>query len=443
MKHTLRKDIRKIFDAGLKAADPKQAVCRAVHLSTDNRLRIGDKEYDLGQFNRIKVVGTGKAAAPMAAAIEDILGSRISGGIITTKYGHSLPLKRFTITEAGHPVPDEAGLAGTRHILKLVEQSDDKDLIICLISGGGSALMPLPVPDITLKDKQKTTQVLLACGANIHEINTIRKHLSGVKGGKLAMAAFPGTLVTLILSDVIGDDLDVIASGPTVPDRSTFADCMEILEKYNITGEMPPHVTEYLKRGVHGTEPETPKSGDRVFDKNQLLIIGSSNLSIDAARDEAAALGYNTLLLSSFIEGETRDVAKVHTAIIKETFKSGNPVPRPACIISGGETTVTIRGDGLGGRNMEFILAAAIEIEGLDGVVVLSGGTDGTDGPTDAAGAIADGMTVQRGLAQGYNASEFLKNNDSYHFFEVLEDLLMTGPTMTNVMDLRILLMAS
>jgi len=440
MKYNPRKDIRKIFDAGLKAADPKQAVSRAVQISADDRLTIGEREYDLGQFDRIRVIGVGKAAAPMAAAIEDILGSRISEGLISTKYGHGLPLKRFVVTEAGHPVPDEAGLAASRHIINLLEQSNDKDLIICLISGGGSALMPLPVSDISLTDKQKTTEILLDCGANIHEINTIRKHISEVKGGKLARAAFPGTLITLILSDVIGDNLDVIASGPTVPDRSTFTNCMEILGKYNITGEIPSHVIEYLKRGAQGIEPETPEPEDTIFDKTRVLIVGSSSLSIEAARDKAVASGYNTLILSSFIEGETREVAKVHAAITKEVLKSGNPVPRPACIISGGETTVTIYGDGLGGRNMEFALAAAIEIERLDGVVILSGGTDGTDGPTDAAGAIADGTTIQRGLAQGYNASEFLKNNDSYHFFEALEDLLMTGPTMTNVMDLRILL---
>jgi len=440
MKHDTREDIRKIFDTGLKAADPKEAVSRAVCLSADDRLQVGEQYYDLGQFDRIRVVGAGKAAAPMAAAIEDILGPRISEGFISTKYGHGLPLKRFAVTEAGHPVPDEAGLAASQHIINLLEQSDERDLIICLISGGGSALMPLPVPGISLTDKQKTTQILLACGATIHEINTIRKHISGIKGGKLARAAFPGTLITLILSDVIGDDLDVIASGPTVPDRSTFTDCMEILEKYNITDKIPPHVIEYLKRGARGIEPETPKPKDTIFDKTNVLIIGSSSLSNDAARDEAVALGYDTLILSSFIEGETRDVAKVHTAIIKEILKSGNPLSRPACIISGGETTVTIHGDGLGGRNMEFALAAAIEIEGLDGVFVLSGGTDGTDGPTDAAGAIADGTTVQRGMAKGCNASEFLKNNDSYNFFKVLEDLLMTGPTMTNVMDLRVLL---
>jgi len=435
-----REDILKIFDAGLKAADPKEAVSRFVRLATGDRLKIGDREYDLGRFDGIKVVGAGKAAALMAAAIESILGSRIDEGIIITKYGHSLPLERFAVIEAGHPVPDEAGMAGTGHILNLLERSDEKDLIICLISGGGSALMPLPVSGITLRDKQETTRILLACGANIHEINAIRKHISGIKGGGLANAALPSTLVTLILSDVIGDDLDVIASGPTVADRSTFSDCVKAVEKYGIKNDIPPVVMKYLENGARGMETETPKPADRIFDRTYNLIIGSGDLSIDAARDEASALRYNALILSSFVEGETCDVAKVHAAIIKEILKSGNPVPRPACVISGGETTVTIRGDGLGGRNMEFALAAAIEIEGLDGVAVLSGGTDGTDGPTDAAGAVADGATVTRGLAQGHKASEFLKNNDSYHFFEGLNDLLITGPTMTNVMDLRILL---
>lgn len=442
-----RKDILNIFKAGLKAADPKQAVFRFVRLTHDNRLMIGDhenevlrKSYDLRRFNSIKVVGAGKAVAPMAAAVEGILGSRIDEGIIITKYGHSLPLERVAVAEAGHPVPDEAGREGTEHILKLLERSDENDLIICLLSGGGSALMPLPVSGITLMDKQTLTRVLLDCGANIHEINAIRKHISGIKGGRLAHSTFPGTLVTLILSDVIGDDLDVIASGPTVPDGSTFSDCIKIIEKYCIQDKIPQNVMEYLRRGVCGMEPETPKSGNRIFEKTYNLIIGSSILSLSASKNEAASSGYNSLILSSFVEGETRDIAKVHAAIIKEILKSGNPVPKPACIISGGETTVTIHGDGLGGRNMEFVLAAAIEIDGLEGTVVLSGGTDGTDGPTDAAGAIADGTTVQKGLSQGFDASEFLKNNDSYHFFEGLNDLLITGPTMTNVMDLRILL---
>lgn len=437
---SLHRNVREIFDAGLKAADPGQAIKRAVKPGKDGELIVGGRKYKLNQFNRIVVVGAGKAASPMAVAIEDILGSYLSEGAITTKYGHGLSLKVISLTEAGHPVPDEAGLAGTEHILKLLHETKENDLIFCLISGGGSALMPLPVPGLTLEDKQKTTEELLACGAAIHEINAIRKHISAIKGGKLAKAAYPGTLITLILSDVIGDDLDVIASGPTVPDKSTFADCAAILEKYNITERVPPEVAAYIARGNAGLEPETSKPGDPIFDKAQAVIVGSASLSIDAARKKAIQLGYNTLILSTLIEGETREVAKVHTAIIREILKSGNPVTRPACIISGGETTVTIHGNGLGGRNTEFVLAAAIEISGLDDVIILSGGTDGTDGPTDAAGAVADGTTLSKALGKGYSAAEYLKNNDSYHFFEATGDLLKTGPTMTNVMDLRILL---
>jgi len=434
-----RSDIREIFNAGLEAADPGEAVRSAVRLAGE-RLVVGDRQYDPAAFDRVMVVGAGKAAASMAAALEDILGPYLTEGIITTKYGHGCALKTVSATEAGHPIPDEAGVRGSRLILDLLEGAGERDLVLCVISGGGSALLPMPIGGISLDDKQKTTQALLDCGADIHEINTIRKHISGIKGGRLAMTAFPATLVTLVLSDVIGDDLDVIASGPAVPDRSTFADCMEIVDRYDLRGTFPPPVIAYLKDGMEGKHPETPKPGDSVFDRTSVSIIGSNALSVSAAKRKAAALGYNAIILSSSIEGETREVAKVHTAIAREIQKSGNPVPTPGCIISGGETTVTIRGDGLGGRNMEFVLAAAIEIDGVDGVTLLSGGTDGTDGPTDAAGAVADGSTVGSARERGVDAARYLGNNDSYHFFEATGDLLITGPTMTNVMDLRIFL---
>jgi len=434
-----RLDIRKIFDAGLKAADPGEAIRRAVKL-TGKRLLISDREYDLGAFDRVMVVGAGKAGASMVSSLEGILGSYITGGTIITKYGYGLALNIVSVMEAGHPIPDESGVRGSECILDLLEDAGKRDFVLCVISGGGSALLPMPVSGISLHDKQKTTQALLDCGADIHEINTIRKHISGIKGGRLAEAAFPATLVTLILSDVTGDDLDVIASGPTVPDRSTFRDCMEIVNKYDLEERLPPSVIAYLKRGVEGREPETPKPGDPVFDRTLAFVTGSCALSVFSAKQKAVELGYNAIILSSCIEGETRDVAKVHAAIAKEILKSGNPVSTPGCVISGGETTVTIRGDGLGGRNMEFVLAAAMEIEGLGGVTLLSGGTDGTDGPTDSAGAIADGTTVQAARYRGYDAALYLRNNDSYHFFEATGDLLMTGPTMTNVMDLRIFL---
>ena len=434
-----RSDIRAIFDAGLKAADPGEAVRRSVRLAS-NLLEVGGREYDLGAFDRVMIVGAGKAAASMAAALEDILGPYLTEGIITTKYGHGCALNVVSVTEAGHPIPDEAGVRGSRRILDLLEGAVERDLVLCVISGGGSALLPLPADGISLDDKQKTTQTLLDCGADIHQINTIRKHISGIKGGKLAMAALPATLVTLVLSDVIGDDLDVIASGPTVPDQSTFADCIKIVNHYDLEDELPPPVIAYLKDGIEGKHPENPKAGDPVFEKTSASIIGSCALSLTAAKQKAAALGYNATILSSSVEGETREAAQNHAGIAREVQISGNPVPIPACMISGGETTVTIRGDGLGGRNMEFVLAAAIEIDGLAGITVLSGGTDGTDGPTDAAGAIADGTTVQKARDRGIDAARYLANNDSYHFFEVTGDLLITGPTMTNVMDLRIFL---
>jgi hydroxypyruvate reductase len=433
-------DAMAIFRAGLRAADPRAAVLRAVRTAAGGILSVGGVPYELDRFRRILVVGGGKAGAPMAKALEDLLGPRIAKGVVVTKYGHGMPLDRVILREAAHPVPDASGRTGAGEILSLLRDAGEEDLVFCLLSGGGSALLPLPAPGVSLEDKQGTTRELLACGASIHEINAVRKHLSAIKGGRLAGAAYPATLVSLILSDVIGDDLDTIASGPTVPDRSTFAECMEILENYGISGKVPPGALEHLRRGVRGEVPETPKEDDPAFGRTQAVIVGSAALSLAAAREEALRMGYNTLILSSVMEGETRDVARVHGAIGKEVIRTGNPVPRPACLLSGGETTVTIRGNGLGGRNTEFVLAAAMEIAGLPGIVVFSAGTDGTDGPTDAAGAVADGTTLDRARERGLSPSGFLKNNDSYHFFEALGDLVVTGPTLTNVMDLRIVL---
>jgi len=440
MNRRSRRDILDIFYAGVDAADPKGAVTKNLRLRDGELLEIGDDSFDLKTFERIVVVGFGKAASPMALALEDILGPRIAEGTVTTKYGYGIPLKYISTVEAGHPIPDQAGLSAAQNILRLLDTAGEKDLVICLISGGGSALMPMPEESISLTDKQETTRALLECGATIHEINAVRKHMSRVKGGKLATAAFPATLVALMLSDVIGDDLDVIASGPTVPDRTTFGDCMNIIGNYDISVSIPRPVLSFFKRGAEGKEKETPKPGDRVFDSSHAYIIGSSSLSLEAAKKKARDLGYTAMILSSSIEGETREVAKVHAAIAKEIGKTGNPLEKPACIISGGETTVTIRGNGLGGRNMEFCLASAIEIEGMEGATILSGGTDGTDGPTDAAGAIVNGKTATEARLRGVDPRQYLKKNDSYHFFEATGDLLTTGPTMTNVMDIRIII---
>jgi hydroxypyruvate reductase len=437
----LRKDALAIFRAALRAADPVEAVRRAMRADGDT-LTVGRKRYNLTRFENVFVLGAGKASAAMAQAAERILGRRITAGLVQTKYGHGAPLKRIEVHEAGHPVPDENGVTGARRLAQLAAQAGPRDLVIFLISGGASALTPYPAEPITLAEKQATTRLLLECGATIHEINAVRKHISAFKGGQLARLANPATLVTLMLSDVIGDSMDVIGSGPTVPDHSTFSTAHGILEKYALLGRVPPAVLERLRQGIDGALPDTPKLGDPAFAKTQNLIVGSNRLAVDAAAQKARELGYRTLVLSTFIEGETRDVAGVHTAIAKEIRASGQPLKPPACIISGGETTVTIKGNGLGGRNQEFVLTAAMTIAGTENVAVLSGGTDGTDGPTDAAGAIADGSTIARAAASGLTAADFLNRNDSYRFFDPLGDLIKTGPTRTNVMDVRLVLVA-
>jgi glycerate 2-kinase len=433
----LRRDATAIFRAALEAADPRRAVERHVRIEGET-LIAGRARFRLRQYDKIYVVGAGKAGASMAVAVERLLGNRIAGGLINVKYGYVAKLRRIELNQCGHPEPDANGLAGARRILDIATNAGSHDLVMCLISGGASALLPLPPPPLTLEDKRGVTRLLLDSGADIHEINTVRKHLSLIKGGQLARAAFPATVVTLILSDVIGDDLDVIGSGPTVPDRSTFADARAILDNYALWDRAPKAVAERLRT----VRDETPKPGDAVFKRVTNLIVGSNRLAVDAAAAQARKLRYRTLVLSTFIEGETRDVARMHAALVKETLTSNRPAKRPACLISGGETTVTIRGAGKGGRNQEFALAAAIDIAGCRDAVILSAGTDGTDGPTDAAGAVADGDTITRAQAQGLDAAAHLARNDSYPFFETLGDLLITGPTNTNVMDIHVALIA-
>jgi len=440
----MRSEARKIFDASLEPVNPYEAVSRSVRLDgTRLILGQGDQqlvELDLNEYKQIFLVGGGKATAPMARAIEDLLGNRIDAGVINVKYGFTEKLSFTEIIEADHPLPDQNGVDGTKKILDILNRAGEKDLIFSLISGGGSALLPHPAGQINLTEKQVVTRNLLECGASIDEINTIRKHISDSKGGQMARAAFPATTVNLMLSDVVGDRMDVIASGPFVPDMSTFKESWQILERYGLE-DIPVSVREHLKRGMENNIPDTPKDGDPIFGPVSNFIIGSNILALEAARDEAEKLGYKSLILSSMIEGETRDVARVHTGIAMETLKSGMPLNPPACIISGGETTVTIQGKGLGGRNQEFCLAASIDISDLPPrVVILSGGTDGNDGPTDAAGGIVDPLTVKRGQDMGLDVSEYLAGNDSYNYLKKTGDLLMTGPTNTNVMDVRLIL---
>ena len=435
----LRKAARGIFDAAVRAVDPAEAIRR--HLVRDGeRLTIGSERVDLGAIHEIVVVGLGKAGAPMAVAVEDILGARIARGLVVTKYGHVQPTRVVRIHEAGHPVPDDAGMAGARAVLEQVKGLRPEDLVLVLISGGGSALTPAPVEGISLAEKQSLTKALLACGADIREMNMLRKHISRIKGGQLARAAAPARVFTLILSDIVGDPLDAIASGPTVPDPTTYADALAILDKYRIRQEIPASIRTHLEAGAAGTVPETPKPDDPLFGRVKSVMVASNIQALEAARAEAQRLGFQALILSSFIEGETREIARMHAALALEVRASGHPAKSPVCLITGGETTVTLRGTGKGGRNQEFALAAALDIAGLRDVVVLSAGTDGTDGPTDAAGALADGDTVARALGLGLKPRAALDGNDAYPFFERLGDLVLTGPTRTNVMDVRLVL---
>lgn len=428
-----------IFRAALKAADPVEAILRNVKVRREV-LSVGRRRYRLSHFENIYVIGAGKASASMAKAVEKLLGRQVTGGLVNVKYGHLAKLRRIELNECGHPVPDDNGVKGAERIAEIAQQAGERDLVVCLISGGGSALLPAPAPPITLEEKQLTTKLLLKSGANIHEINVVRKHISSIKGGQLARLAYPATVIALLLSDVIGDDLDVIGSGPTAPDRSTYADALAILRKYGIEDAVPAEVIKRLQCGIDGAVPETPKPDDPAFAHTQNLVVGSNELAADAALTEARSLGYKSMILSTRIQGETRDVAGVHAAIAQEIALSNRPLLPPACIITGGETTVTIKGEGLGGRNQEFALAAALDLDGLQNVLVLSGGTDGTDGPTDAAGAIADGDTLKRAREAGLDAKAYLARNDSYHFFDALGDLIKTGPTNTNVMDIRLVM---
>ncbi len=416
---SMRSHARSIFQAALRAADPAAAVERYL------------ERRNFSRFQHIYVIGAGKAGASMAKAVERILGKRITAGLINVKYGHLAKLRRIELNECGHPVPDAHGVEGSARIAGLATGAQKDDLVLCLISGGASALLPLPAAGISLDEKQAVTRLLLACGANIHEINAVRKHISRIKGGQLARLAWPATVEALLLSDVIGDDLDVIGSGPTAPDSSTFARVSGIFEKYGITNRLPAAVRHRITAGMRGEVPETPKPEDPLFSRVRNVVVGSNRLALDAAARRSRELGYRPLVLASGIEGETREIARMHAAIARE-----RPVKPPACLITGGETTVTLKGSGLGGRNQEFVLAAAIDIAGLPETVIFSAGTDGTDGPTDAAGAIADGDTLRRKP----DARDFLDRNDSYHYFEALDDLVITGPTHTNVMDVRLIL---
>ncbi len=428
----LRTAAHELQRAALIAVEPAAAIHRHVRREGDT-LTVANRRYDLRRYERVFVIGGGKAAAPMLAAITEILDDRLAEVAIVTKYGHTIPpIPNSQIIEAGHPLPDENSVRGAQAIAHLAQQATERDLVICLISGGGSALLTLPVPGLTLPDLQTLTDALLRSGATINELNTVRKHCSRIKGGNLARLAAPATLITLVLSDVIGDPLNVIASGPTVPDPTTVADAQAVLERY----ESPRRSLKPLGFELR----ETPKPGDPIFEKVQHVVVGSNRLAALAAVEHARRMGFDALLLSTYVEGEAREVAKVAAALAKGIRAHGDPLPPPACLVWGGETTVTVRGEGTGGRNQELALAAALALEGCPGVLLMALATDGSDGPTDGAGAVVTGETVARARALGLDAQAVLEDNDSYPFFDALGDLLRTGPTGTNVNDLLFIL---
>jgi len=431
-----RQQIVTVLEAALTAVDPTACVTAALQVDGQTMI-VNDRKYDLARYKRVFVIGAGKAGAPMAAAVEEALGDHIDGGLVVVKSGHGGPTQFVDIVEASHPVPDAAGVLAGNQVLELAESAGVDDLVIALLSGGGSALLVAPAADITLSDMQEMTGALLTCGATINEINCLRKHCSAVKGGQLARAAYPATLISLALSDVVGSPLDVIASGPTVPDSSTWQDAWAIVEQYSLADKLPQHVVERLQAGLAGVIADTPKPNDPAFSEAVTVVVGDNLVAAQAASAQAKALGYNTLLLSTYVEGEAAQVAKLAVALAKEVKSSGQPIATPACLILGGETTVQL-GDspGKGGRNQELALAAALELDDVAGVTIVSLATDGTDGPTDSAGGIVDGGTLARGHEQGLDAADHLRRHDAYPFLQATNDLLVTGPTQTNVNDL-------
>jgi len=418
---------QKVFNAGLKAVDPCAALAAYFKASP----------IDLTRYKNIFVIGGGKAACRMALAVERLYGKYITGGAVVTKYGHSLALKKISVLEAGHPVPDRSGVAGTKKILSIAGSAAKEDLVVTLLSGGASALLASP-RGVTLEEKRRITKLLVNSGASIGEINAVRKHLSNVKGGRLVEMIRPACSLTLIVSDVVGNDISTIGSGPTVPDPTTYADALSVLKRYGIVSKAPGGVLKMLKAGCAKSAPETPKPGDGRFKKAVSVIVADNLTALEAAKRKAASLGYNALILSSTVTGSTASAAAFFSAIISEVKRSGNPAPAPACLLMGGETTLKVIGRGLGGRNQEFALLTAKHIETVDGVTVLCAGTDGTDGPTDAAGAFVDSATLRRAAKAGIDYLRHLRENDSYNFFKTAGGLFVTGPTGTNVMDMAV-----
>jgi glycerate 2-kinase len=440
--HSLRtcprgQGVARVLAAALAAVEPGAAVRRYLMREGD-ALRVGEHHFDLSRYDRVLVLAVGKAAVPMAEAAAGVLGERQSTGLVVTKSTSTFSLQpsAFSLLEAGHPIPNEQSVSAGRRAAELLQGAGERDLVLLLLSGGGSALLTLPVPGVTLGDMQALTRALLGSGASINEINTLRKHLDMVKGGGLARMAHPAALAALVVSDVVGNPLDVIASGPAVADSTTFGDAWAILERYRLAEQAPAPIVAHLRRGLAGEIADTPKAGDVALAGVRHVLVGSNMLAAAAALDAARAEGFAPLLLTTYLQGEAREAGRMLAAIAREIDASGNPLPRPACIIAGGETTVTLRGDGRGGRNQEMALAAVNDLAGLRDTILVALATDGDDGPTDAAGAVATGETLARAREHGLDPLAALARNDAYPFFAALGDLLKPGMTGTNVNDL-------
>lgn len=435
MMSKLRSDAEKVIRHVIHSVDPGTVVERCLSLDGDS-LFVDSNRFDLSRHKSVCVLAGGKAACSMARAIEKIIGERITGGLVSTKYGHAQKLEILPVIEASHPVPDEMSVKCASQTLDIASRLSDDDLLLVLISGGASAIWCAPAESLTLEDKRVATSAMLSCGATIHEINTVRKHLSSFKGGRLAEAAHPATVISLVLSDVIGDDLTSIASGPTVPDPTTFEQAMRVFEEYSITSAIPKAVIDHLQDGIDGKNPETPKSANPDDIQN---VVGSNALARKAASDFGHSLGYNVHQIDEPIQGEAKEAAADLCNLAKRIKSGKESIDLPALIVAGGEATVTLKGHGVGGRSQEMALAAAIELENTDRILFASFGTDGNDGPTDAAGALADSTTLKRAREHGMIAEHFLDNNDSHSFFRRINDLIITGPTGTNVMDIQLI----
>lgn len=433
-----REIAEKIFMAGVRSVLPEKLITGIMKID-GSVLTINENKIPLDNIKNIYVIGAGKASAAMGHYVESILGDRITGGHIVVKYGYSCKLKRIKVTEAGHPIPDSNGFKATEEIIKLSSRASENDLVICLISGGGSALLADLPEGLLPEELYIVNNLLIRCGASINEINCVRKHLSLIKGGQLARIVRPAQLATLILSDVTGNPLEVIASGPTVPDPSTFSDALKVIDDYHLTADITSGVLNYLKDGSSGIHPETPKPGDPLFSGTLNILAGTNQIALKAAKAQAVNLGFRSYIIDTELHGDVENVSEsvISTAI---SFKNNNDIQKPVCLLYGGETTVRINGNGKGGRNQHLALLAAMRLKNLPGLTLLSAGTDGTDGPTDYAGAVVDSETVRKAISLNEDPENYLYEFNSYNFFKRFGGQIITGPTFTNVMDIVVIL---